>query len=108
MTFMQGPKQDEALSYTFAIIGVICLLFIVKSFGAFLLLRGKRKGFITYLIPNILLSLFFILTVLYLLFGLPIQIPSEFYYDFRMLIVELLWIGSFIFMYLIGREIKKI
>lgn len=108
MGFMQGPRQDQALTYTFFIIGVICLLFVIKCFGAFLLIQKNRKGYLTYLIPNLLLTLFFILTVLYLLFGLPVQIPSEFYFDMRMLIVEAFWIGSFIFMYLIGKEVKRI
>lgn len=106
--FVPMNKQAEILNNILLIICTLCGLLSIKALGSILLLLNKRKALSLFIIPNILLVLSFISTLLFLIWGLDIRIPTNFYFDFRLIIIYLMVVGSIISIIMTIKIIRKI
>lgn len=83
-----------------AIMLIAIILLGLKLWGGIKMYNKKKGGYILYLIPNILISLLFLISY--------ISAPAAIFVNISSIIVFITWIGSIVFMFLLGKEMKKL
>ena len=83
-----------------AIMLIAIILLAMKIFGGIKMYNKKKGGYILYLIPNIIISLLFLISY--------VSAPAAIFVNVANIIVFLTWIGSIAFMFLLGKEMKKL
>ncbi len=105
--FVPINKQAQILNNVLLIITTLCGLLFIKAVGSFLLFLNKKRVLALFVIPTILLVVSLISTLLFLIWGLEIRIPTAFYFDYRLIIVYLMVIGSIISIVLTRKIVRK-
>lgn len=82
------------------IVGIGIVLLALKLWGLIKMNKMQKGGYVLYLIPNILIS--FVLLLGY------IQTPGAIGANGASMIVFASWIGSIIFMVMLGKEMQKL
>lgn len=83
-----------------AIMLIAIILLAMKIWGGIKMYGKKKGGYVLYLIPNILISLIFLIGY--------VSAPAAIFASIISIIVFITWLGSISFIFILGKEMKKI